>query len=308
MAKGDFLLAQIAKLYYIDKIKQNEIARRFNITPMMVSRYLREASNKGIVTFHIKAPWSQNMALGRAVMEKYHLDECIALETPAGSDVRKMLGSFFADYFSAIVQPGMIIASSWGKTISEFASALTYQNVSGCSVLQLNGAILTDDMDVMPTRILQQLGQKLNALTYPINAPLYVDSLSIKEMLMNDPINKTVWKMAEKADIAIFGASNLSLDTTTMSMNPVAASAIDELRAHGCIGDLAGMFLDARGELVDWSRRDLYMGINLEEIGQAKNTICLAGGIEKAPILRVSAEKKFFKTLITTVETARAML
>ncbi|MGN0996902.1 MAG: sugar-binding transcriptional regulator [Candidatus Ventricola sp.] len=308
MAKGDFLLAQIAKLYYIDKVKQNEIAKRFNITPMMVSRYLREASDKGIVTFHIKAPWSQNMALGRSVMEKYHLDECIALETPPGSDTRKMLGSFFADYFSAIVQPGMIIASSWGKTISEFASALTYQHVSGCSVLQLNGAILTDDMDVMPTRILQQLGQKLNALTYPINAPLYVDSLSSKEMLMNDPINRAVWKMAEKADIAIFGASSLALETTTMSMNPVAASAIDELRALGCIGDLAGMFLDAHGELVNWSRRDLYMGIDLQEIGKAKSTICLAGGIDKAPILRVSAEKKLFRTLITTVETARAML
>lgn len=42
MAKGDFLLAQIAKLYYIDKIKQNEIARRFNMFSIKAAGALAE--------------------------------------------------------------------------------------------------------------------------------------------------------------------------------------------------------------------------------------------------------------------------
>ena len=36
----NFLLAQIAKLYYIDQIKQKEIAEIFHMTPIQISRYL----------------------------------------------------------------------------------------------------------------------------------------------------------------------------------------------------------------------------------------------------------------------------
>lgn len=308
MDHNDFLLTQIAKQYYVDKIKQNEIARRYNVTPMMISRYLRKAEQKGIVTIHIKTPWSQDMELGKAVMEKYRLSECIALDIPSGTDEKNVIGKFFADYFSTIVQENMVIGTSWGKTISEFSSALPFLNVSGCSILQLNGAIWMDDLDLMPTRILQQLGQKLNARTYPMNTPLYVDSQGVKDTMMNDPINVAVQELAKHADIAIIGASALDSEATTMTMNPITAGALQELREKGAIGDLAGVFLDKDGNEVEWSKRDLYMGLSLPRIAMAKNTVCLAGNVKKAPILRASARKRYFKTLITTRETAQAML
>lgn len=46
MNNNEYYLAEIAKLYYTDKMKQNEIAKRFGITPMMVSRKLKEAEEK----------------------------------------------------------------------------------------------------------------------------------------------------------------------------------------------------------------------------------------------------------------------
>ena len=52
--QNDNLLYMIARLYYIDKVKQNEIAKRFNLTSMSVSRYLKEAETAGIVTFNVK--------------------------------------------------------------------------------------------------------------------------------------------------------------------------------------------------------------------------------------------------------------
>ena len=59
----DFLLALVAKMYYVDKVKQREIAERLHLTPMAVSRALKEADQKGIVTYHVKMPWLTDLEL-----------------------------------------------------------------------------------------------------------------------------------------------------------------------------------------------------------------------------------------------------
>ena len=84
MAVNEFYLTQIAKLYYIDKVRQNEIAKRFGVTPMMVSRYLREAEQRGLVTVHVKTQWPMDMQLGKRLMEAYGLRECIVLAPNGG--------------------------------------------------------------------------------------------------------------------------------------------------------------------------------------------------------------------------------
>lgn len=308
MANEDFLFSQIAKMYYVDGIKQNEIARRFNITSMMVSRYLRKAEQKGIVTIHIKMPWAQDVELGRNVREKFGLGECVALEVPRDGNVRVSLAKFFADYFSNLVKSDMIISTSWGKTIAEFASVLPFVNVSGCSVLQLNGAFWSDDSYIMPSQILQQISQKLNARSYPMNTPLYVDSVATRDKLMNDPINIAVQDLASRADIAIVGASALTREATTIITNPIVAQCMDELAQKGSIGDFAGVFLDKNGDLLKWSNAEMYMGVSLPRIAMAKNVVCLAGGVEKAPVLAAAAKKRYYHTLITSKETAQAML
>jgi DNA-binding transcriptional regulator LsrR (DeoR family) len=48
------LLAQVGKLYYIDRIKQNEIAKRFQTSPMQISRLLKMAEDERVVSFRYR--------------------------------------------------------------------------------------------------------------------------------------------------------------------------------------------------------------------------------------------------------------
>jgi DNA-binding transcriptional regulator LsrR (DeoR family) len=308
MDSGDFLLAQIAKLYYVDKVKQNEIAKRFDITPMMVSRYLRRAEQRNIVSVHIKMPWSQDLGLGQDVMERYHLKECVALDIPEDADIPSYIGKYAADYFASIIKQDMVIGISWGKTISEFVAAMPFLQVDGCTLLQLSGAFLADETKVMPTSILQQMAHRLGAKSFAMSSPLYVSSPQVKESLIQEPFNQIVMELSEHADLAIIGASSLKREATTMILNPVTLDAFEEMRQLGVIGDLAGVFLDAQGQSVQWSKSSLYMGIPLSQIAKAKDVVCLAGEVDKAPILCAGARKGFIKTLITSKKTAEAML
>lgn len=308
MAKEDFLLSQIAKMYYLDGIKQNEIARYFDITPMMVSRSLKKAEQQKIVTIHIKMPWDQDVELEKRVRDKFHLKDCVVLNPSGMMDSKSLIARYFVDYFSSFVRNNMIVACSWGKTISEFASSLHFLNVSGCSIVQINGAIWSPIPSLMPTQILQNLSQRLNARSYPMNAPLYVDSVATKETLLKDPTNIAVQEMTKKADVVILGASDFAPSATTIESNPSIISSMQELMENGAVGDLGGMFLDKEGNPIRWSKSELFMGVPLDVISQAKNVFCLAGGSGKATVLKAAAKKHYYTTLITTKETALAML
>ena len=43
------ILYKIAYEYYVEKLKQKDIANRYNINRVQVSRYLKEAEKKGLV-------------------------------------------------------------------------------------------------------------------------------------------------------------------------------------------------------------------------------------------------------------------
>ena len=308
MAVNEFYLTQIAKLYYIDKVRQNEIAKRFGVTPMMVSRYLREAEQRGLVTVHVKTQWPMDMQLGKRLMEAYGLQECIVLAPNEGADVQYVLGGFLADYFTSLVKPGMIVGISWGKTISKFVEQLPFNNVEKCRIVQLSGAFVGQSYEVTPSYIVQEAPKRLNARVYTLNAPLYVASEEVKRLLLEDPTNKLTHTMAEQSSINIIGASCLAEDTTTFRSEVISQADFEELSHLGAVGDCAGIFLDAAGRQLEWSRKKLYTGVPLETIQKADHVICVAGEPQKQQVLRLSAKKKYFNILITTKKTAERML
>jgi len=308
LGQNSFYLSQIAKLYYIDKVKQNEIARRFQITPMMVSRSLKEAEQMGLVVFHVKMPWEVNTGLGKAVMDKYNLRECIVLDVKEKNEIPVTLGGYLAEYFISILNPNSIVGLSWGYTISKFVEALPYSNVENCQLIQLTGAFLDKNYSVTPTHIVHEVSRKLNARIHSLNAPLYAASAEMREQFSNDPTNKAIHQMAEKSDINIFGVSELNKEATTFQTGIVNQNDFEELRNLGAIGDCAGTFIDKDGNIIKWSKSNLYTGIYLDTIQRAESVICVAGEPEKAEVLRAVAKKKYINILITTKQVALDLL
>ncbi len=52
---------RIAKLYYIDDLKQESIARRLNISRYKVSRVLKKAKDSGLVRIQVLTPDKKQM-------------------------------------------------------------------------------------------------------------------------------------------------------------------------------------------------------------------------------------------------------
>jgi len=294
-------------MYYINKTKQNEIARRLKITPIMVSRYLKEAEQKGIVSFHVKMPWPIDVQLSKSVMDKYDIQECFALDVPDDSNCAGILGSFLADYFVQILPTEAIVGLSWGYTISRFVEALPYMN-AGCRLLQLTGAFSVKQPLLTPSALINELSKKLDGQIYTLNAPLYASSEEMRDQLVGDPTNLMIRKLAEDSDINIFGASILEDQATTLLAGTIDNDDFNELSSLGAVGDLAGTFFNADGEELAWSKSKMYTGVPLDVIQKGKNVICVAGERKKTPIIRIACERGYVNTLVTTTQTAAELL
>lgn len=304
----DYLLSAIAKLYYIDKVKQNEIAKRFNITSMTVSRYLKEAESKEIVTFHVKSPWNIDMEKGNQIMKKYNLRDCIVVKIKENESISTTLGNFLANYVSARITDETTIGFSWGHTISKFVEAFPMLEVKNCNLLQLTGMFVSSDYSVTPQNIISQISNKVSGRIYMTNAPLYVKTKDVRDQLIHDATNEQLWEFAKKSDINIIGVSGMDETASTIKRGTISAEDANELRSIGSIGDVAGTYIDNNGKIVDWSKSDCYTGVPLELISEAKNVICVAGEIQKANVIRKAAEQKYFNTLVTSDIVAQELL
>jgi len=95
----------IAKMYYIDHMKQSEIGKELNISTMMVSRYLKKAEDEGIVTVSIRSQNHINWEKGSRIKRKYpSLKEALVVDVEEEDDARKSVGLVAAKYLQDVLE------------------------------------------------------------------------------------------------------------------------------------------------------------------------------------------------------------
>lgn len=305
-----YRLYHIAKMYYIDGLKQTEIAKMLHISPMGVSRMLKRAEEEGLVSIHVRAPTNIDLDAGRALRLKYPmLKEAIVIQDGNEQTVRRSIGQAAAQYVSDILVPDAVIGLSWGKAISEFASLLSPQSMPHVKVAQLTGGFLcSNDYLMMPSSIVKLASENLHCDALFFSAPMFVASLEIKKQLMNDSMNDYVLQQARKSLVNVVGLSPL-LETSTISqVEIVTEEDRRELAKKGAVGDVAGFFVNAKGDEIAWSKSGLYVGVDLKTIASAPHVVCLAGNRNKAQVVDLAIRRKYINILIASDALAGALL
>lgn len=306
----DFLLYLIAKMYYVDHIRQNDIAKAMGMSNMTVSRMLKRAEDEGIVTFHVQAPNKIDWELGKRVKERYpQLKEALVVIPDAGENARKVVALAAAEYVRRLVENGGTIGLSWGRTILEFVNALRPSDMPNLKVLQMSGGFLCQDSyEMMPSNMVKVASERMRAIPFFLNAPMFVTSAEIRDSLMKDPLLQYLDTMFDQMDVSVYGLSNITQATTMKAVGILSQSDIEELEAKGAVGDVMGYFLNDQGEIVQWSKTPCYMGASLEMAAKAPNALCLATDTHKGAILKLAIEKSYCNTIVISNDLAQALL
>ena len=110
-----------ATLYYKEKLSQQEIAKRLNVSRPWVSKLLSRAEDLGIVKIEIVSPLSGNSELERNLCEKYGLQHAGVAEKKD----RDYVSLAAAQYFVSQLESNDVVGIGWGDAISRFLRELT---------------------------------------------------------------------------------------------------------------------------------------------------------------------------------------
>ncbi|NJL95041.1 MAG: MarR family transcriptional regulator, partial [Anaerolineae bacterium] len=134
------LLVKVSRLYYEQKLTQQEIARRLHLSRPKVSRLLQQAEEEGIVQIKIVLPpGAHHTDLEARLEQTFGLLEAVVVEVDPALDqlgASHQIGTAAAEYLQRTIEEGDTIGLAWGVSLNGMVSALDPLDVRNTHVVQ----------------------------------------------------------------------------------------------------------------------------------------------------------------------------
>lgn len=305
MLKRDDLMIKVATLYYEADFTQSEIAKRLQISRPTVSTLLKEAKEKGIVRITIQHSKMNAHKQQEAIAALYNLQSVTIAPQGYGTLTNKnMVGSLCADFVEKKALDIRSIGIGWGTTIFEFVQAASYADFNHLDIVPLIGGFGINNVQYHSNHLAFQLANKYNCSVNYFYAPAIAESIEVKNILASTELIKEIYQKGKNVDLAIVGIGNPIESSTYRQFGYISEKEKNIIKDSAVIGDALATFFDDEGNSVATSVSERMLGITLEDLEMAKETLILASGIEKAPAIKALLKKGFIDHLIIDKEIA----
>jgi DNA-binding transcriptional regulator LsrR (DeoR family) len=298
------LLARIGRDYYLDNKSKVEIASAYDISRFQVARYLDEARAAGIVKIEVRFPNSGPHADASRLAGLLGIKRVVVVRT-SGDVVqqRDALGQAAAQELMSATRAGMTVGISWSRTLDVAAHYVT--ELPKCEVVQLAGALPVAG-NGNPLELIQRLGRVAGGKTWPMWAPLVVDSAATANGLRRQPEISDALNKAGSLDLAVIAIGAWGPDVSTVWErvdNPVRKAALEA----GAVAECSGRLIDANGAAVTTELDARIIAVSLAQLQGTPNVVAVAQGAGRANAVRASAAAGIVSTLIVDEELAAVL-
>ncbi len=299
-------LISVSKLYYINGLTQEEIAKKVHIHRSQISRMLKEARKLGLVKITVTSGSQDFTSLQDFLVKKFNLKEALIVPENINDLNLKTLGNFAANYLSSTISSNSIVGISWGRTLAHAFQAMPAKSEKhGIVVVPLVGGPAGRlKNDYQSNRLAYLLSEKLNAKSETLNCPAIVSSQSLQDELMSNPNNQLIFNLWQNLDYAIVGiGSNLIIDMEQWQefyKNSSFATIFSETNA---VGDILSRPFSENGEIISSSKYHI-ISMNLDELKKVPTVIGIACGKNKIKSILGALNAHILDVLITTDITA----
>ena len=303
MQSEKILMSEVATLYYKKNMTQQEIAEVLHLSRQTVSKLLSDAVEEKIVEIIIHDPEKDCKELEERICATFGIRKCVVCSVSGRNESvhRLMTVQAAVDYILPIIKKGnQKIALSWGRTIQELIQNLPNLPTTGNTVFPLFGATDNENSYFSSNELARKMADKLDATPKCAWFPYMADSDGDFVLLRQLGYYKQMQEMWNTADLAILGIGNteiLDIFGKTFGYSEIHAQAI---------GDVATHFFDKSGRFVNLYRNTLCASV--ENIKNAKESVAIACGKDKAEAIAGALRTKMIDTLITDECTAKRVL
>jgi DNA-binding transcriptional regulator LsrR (DeoR family) len=306
------LMTKIARLYYVDDLKQTEIAKQLDISQATTSRLLKRARDENIIRINISAPNGTYADLECQLESHYGIKEAIVVDSlPNEQQIMRDLGSAAAFYLETTLKPKEVIGiSSWSATLLETVDAMTpITKPSGAQVIQILGGIGNSTVESRAVYIANQLASRVQGKAILLPVPAVVGAMDTYQLYMDDPFVCETIERFESITLALLGIGSIEpSDLLASSGNVFSPQELEMLREHGAVGDICLRYFDVNGVPIQTPLNDRVIGMELEQLRKVKRSVGIAGGKRKLGAIRGAMRGGYINVLITDSITAEQLV
>ena len=306
------LMTKIARLYYVDHLRQTEIADQLDISQATTSRLLKRAQDEQIIRINISAPPGTYADLESQLESIYRLKEAIVVESlPDEKQIMRDLGSAAAYYLDTTLKPNEVIGiSSWSATLLGTVDAMMpISKPSGAQVIQILGGVGNSTVESRAVYLVNRLALLVQGKAILLPVPAVVGALDTRQLYLQDPLVCETIDRFDSVTLALVGIGSLEpSDLLASSGNVFTAQELETLRNLGAVGDVCLHFFDADGAAVQTPLKDRVIGMQLEQLRKVKRSVGIAGGKRKLAAIRGAVLGGFINILITDLVTAQELV
>ncbi|HET8812244.1 MAG TPA: sugar-binding domain-containing protein [Gaiella sp.] len=234
MSKAE--MAEVARLYYVRDLTQQDIAERLGVSRFKVLRLLEQARAEGVVRFEIDEPARVDDDLSRALEERYRLSSALVVDDVATAA---------ASLLPRVLRPDDVLGVAWGETLAAIERRLAPPG-PGVPVVQVCGAIEGLAPGTGPTELAARYAAWSGGAFHPLEAPAVADEGALRRAVgpttaIFDHVSVALVGIGARAD----GAGHILVhvfdrDGRIISAERSIALSVEQLRRTRVIAVAAG--------------------------------------------------------------------
>jgi deoxyribonucleoside regulator len=323
------VLCRTVYLHYELDLPQSDIARKLSLTPSRVSRLLKRARQERWIRVSYHLPDLPKLAMDLAA--RYKLKDAVVIPAAAGSseaELKNDLGRAAARYFEKYVVTGLKVGISCGYSLFAFAENLREGLFEELTLYPLAAESTSAYVDVTPNTLVGFMAAKYrtNKVTAWALNPSIMDDSNCPNLpawrveLGNE--NRKVLERAGDVDISLVSIGTVIGSAEARipgfwALARFAGISEEDLIAEGAVGETNYQLFNADGEPIRSKNKklmkltELISAVSLDRLSylsKHKRVIAVAGGMSKLAAIKAALKGRFFNTLVTDDEVARALL
>lgn len=304
------LLEQIAEMYYIKGMSQEEIAAKVVMSRANISKLLKTCVQEKIVEFHINYSESPGVMLAGLLEEKFKLKKALVVPSDTHEEVSKSnVGKAAATYVENNIKSGMLIGISWGTSLYYLVNSFHPKNTVCADVIQMVGGLSAKSVDTDGQDLAKKMALALNGKSYIFQVPMIVQSRVLKDLLMEEPSVVEHFKLFDRIDMAVIGlGSNRAEFSAIYKSGNITREDTENIASLGAVGNICGRHIDINGNPCTTSISDKVIGIELQQLKKIEMVIGVAAGSGKTDAALGGLRGGYIDVLVVDENLAHGLL
>lgn len=301
--------ARAGWLYYVGGKTQDQIAAELGISRQRAQRLVSRAMAEGLIHVRLNHRIGACLDLEKALAERFGLSRCRVMPTlGAGSDGNAAIAGAAAmelERFLRMASP-LVIALGTGRAMRGMVDALTPMDAEQHRLVSLIGNIAPNGSASF-FDVVMRIADKVRAPHFPMPVPVISPTPEENAAFHALPPIRRVIELAMRADVVFVGVGQMSDDAPLLADGFVTRSELDEMRAAGAVGEVAGWVFDSEGRYLDVGTNRRTGGVRVAT-ALDRPSLGIAAGASKVPAILGALKSGIINGLVTDEPTAAALL